>query len=591
MLLPYLFKVSVILAALTLGYRWLIQYETFSRVNRTLLWLNVLAAWGLPLLPLASWGPVEIQREFHQTLPELTRVVPEIPQTIATPIFTIAAHRPNQLGMNFDPVWNASNWLLIIYFLGVLVVGGRFLFQLALLLRTLRRKQKHQLGNGLILIEDKSTPSPYSFFRWIVFNPGLHTEGELQQILAHETEHARQGHSFDLLMAEMQRIALWFNPFAWVHQKLVQSNLEYLADQGVLANGFAKKTYQIALLNATIRTSESPLTNSFAQSLLKKRIKMMNRKPSRRLAWGKYILLLAALYVSAAFVAPYQKQIVDMTPAPLQPVVSAIVTENPTLEGKPLKKVEVAEPEEILSVKNEKVKTTSADSVKDTKSKWIVMKGDTLYWALASTATWEDISLMKEIIKNSGVEMTLNRLNYDPTQSFITAFEVRMQTIGFGGGGTGTDIEDEYTPIKGYSGYIINGGRGMGQTPPEPLRSRRNQSYQEALALKKANKNEYLADKLMKEIYKKSGGIGGTTYPKKYFESMSSEKGFNKDGLSKSQENKLTLGEINRNAEFYLNAEPSTFEELNGVSINEIDKVEVKESSSPTKRYFMVYTN
>lgn len=72
---------------------------------------------------------------------------------------------------------------------------------------------------------------------------------------------------------------------------------------------------------------------------------------------------------------------------------------------------------------------------------------------------------------------------------------------------------------------------------------------------------------------------------------MSSEKGFNKDGLSKSQENKLTLGEINRNAEFYLNAEPSTFEELNGVSINEIDKVEVKESSSPTKRYFMVYTN
>lgn len=56
MLLPYLLKVSLLLAVLTLAYRWLIQYETFSKVNRVLLWLNVAAAWTLPLIPLARLG-------------------------------------------------------------------------------------------------------------------------------------------------------------------------------------------------------------------------------------------------------------------------------------------------------------------------------------------------------------------------------------------------------------------------------------------------------------------------------------------------------------------------------------------------------
>jgi len=59
-LFPYILKVSLLLAMLTLAYRWLIQYETFSKVNRVLLWFNVVAAWTLPLIPLASWGPIEV---------------------------------------------------------------------------------------------------------------------------------------------------------------------------------------------------------------------------------------------------------------------------------------------------------------------------------------------------------------------------------------------------------------------------------------------------------------------------------------------------------------------------------------------------
>lgn len=50
------------------------------------------------------------------------------------------------------------------------------------------------------------------------------------------------------------------------------------------------------------------------------------------------------------------------------------------------------------------------------------------------------------------------------------------------------------------------------------------------------------------------------------------------------------LGEVNRDAEFYFNAEPSTFEELNSMSIDKIDKVEIRDDSKTKKRYIMLYT-
>jgi hypothetical protein len=57
MLFPYLMKVSLLLAILTLGYRWLIQFETFSKLNRALLWLNVVAAWSLTTHSARRLGP------------------------------------------------------------------------------------------------------------------------------------------------------------------------------------------------------------------------------------------------------------------------------------------------------------------------------------------------------------------------------------------------------------------------------------------------------------------------------------------------------------------------------------------------------
>ena len=62
----------------------------------------------------------------------------------------------------------------------------------------------------------------------------------LAEILQHETAHARQIHSFDVLVGEFVSIICWINPFAWFFKE-IGLNLEYMADQEVMYAGYNKK--------------------------------------------------------------------------------------------------------------------------------------------------------------------------------------------------------------------------------------------------------------------------------------------------------------------------------------------------------------
>ncbi len=583
-LLPYLLKVSLLLAVLTLAYRWLIQFETFSKVNRVLLWLNVAAAWALPLIPLATWGPTEVQQRFHRTLPAIAQAIPSASLSVPaqSPV-------PTLLPAEAVDAWGMAEWLLLLYGIGVAYMAFRFLFRLGRLVRSIWRRPTQPLENGLVLVLDENTASPYSFFCWIVLNPKQYALPESRQILAHETEHARQGHSFDLLLAEIQRIALWFNPFAWIHQQLVQSNLEYLADEAVLTHGFAKKSYQITLLHAVLRTNEPPLTNSFAQSLLKKRIKMMNRKPSRRLAWGKYALLIATLYVSAAFVAPYQKQIVKMTPAPLQPMVSVLVPESVPSVGEPEEEVKVAEPEKVTIVEEESEKVTESDVAKKVKSKWVQVQGDTLHWSIPATATLTDIDLIAKDVAKYGGQLSINALRYDPKQLFLTALMVAVKQEGNSGmgGPVGTDI---YTPIKGFWGYILKNGKGLGVgwKPPQPLENKVDQDYQKAQALAEENQNDYFEHKFIEDLRSEKINAGSRGYSKESLLGKSADRILEVSGIGKSGD-KLIITQTYRESDFYINTKPSTFEQVNSISFDKFENVNIIDDRNG-KKYFMIYT-
>ncbi len=581
MLFPYLLKVSLLLAALTLGYRWLIQFESFSKVNRALLWLNVVAAWSLPLIPLASWGPEKVQQEFHQSLPALVQAAPPPVEKLVQHVTIPATLSEGSSG------WAVADWLMLIYLGGALFMIGRFLMQLGGLIRSLRKAPSEPLAPGTRLVRNAATTSPYSFFRWIVCNPDYHSPHDLRHILAHESEHVRQWHSADLLLAELQRIALWFNPFAWVHQRLVQSNLEYMADQAVLAEGYEKKQYQLSLLQTALQTRELPLTTSFAQSLLKKRIRMMNRKPSPQWVWGKYALLLGGLYISSAFVAPYKQKLVEIAPEAVKPLVSALVEEEPEI------KMEAGETKEELPQAPESPELSEpspvdTDTVKNQPQKWVLVKGDTLFWAVPARATLGVLANIQAEISNFGSEMVISNFKYDPLNLFMTSLKVGIKTEN--SSGWIGDENNSYTPVKGYSGYIIKSGYlGMGQLPPEPLYSQLKQAYSSALTLKKNNRGTYAKDSLEQVLKMNGGSYGSSTYLKRYLEGSYAPTILQEQGIGKSENNTLLITDLTKEADFMLDGQPSTFERLNQLPFDQLDHITILKTQNG-KKFISVFS-
>ena len=131
---------------------------------------------------------------------------------------------------------------------------------------------------------------PFSFFDWIFINPERHKSDAIEEIMMHELTHCQQLHSIDIIFSELFCIIFWFNPFVWLLKREVRLNLEYLADNSVLANGKDNKEYQYHLLGLTYRKNVATISNNFNVLPIKKRIKMMNKKKTNNSMRVKYVL-------------------------------------------------------------------------------------------------------------------------------------------------------------------------------------------------------------------------------------------------------------------------------------------------------------
>lgn len=195
-------------------------------------------------------------------------------------------------GVGDTTVFSLENVLWTIFGAVILLFLIRIIIQLISIIRQRVRGTKMELhGVPIIRVDDKITP--FSFFKWIFINPELHTEDQIAEILEHELTHVRQWHSADVIVAQVQKILCWFNPAAWLMEREIRINLEYLADNQVLKSGFEPKKYQYHLLSLTYETgADSKLGNQFNVSPIKKRIKMMNSKKTKKAGLLKYALII-----------------------------------------------------------------------------------------------------------------------------------------------------------------------------------------------------------------------------------------------------------------------------------------------------------
>ena len=294
----YLIKINVALMLLYGFYRLTVSRDTFFGLRRLTLWLIYAVALMVPALNLEYWV---------RDTPTMASMANVYADTFY-PMVVVKAQAPSLTWMGV---------LLGIYVAGVVVLSLRLVWQLFSIIRlaVISRKQEVE---GITVHLLRGEGSPFSFFRWVFMYPSTLDGKQLHEVMVHECTHVSGLHSLDTLFSELFSIACWFNPFAWLMKQEVRMNLEYLADESVLSDGNARKSYQYHLLGLAYRQSNesTKIANNFNLLPLKKRIKMMNKRRTSEIGKAKYLLFapLAGALLMVSNIESVAREIGEQVP-------------------------------------------------------------------------------------------------------------------------------------------------------------------------------------------------------------------------------------------------------------------------------------
>ena len=285
--LVYILKSSLCLALFYLFYRLLLSKETFHRFNRIALLGVMLISCLLPLVRVTVDRATVVNTSV-MLVEEDMLMYPWEMQTV----------------VQEEAAFPWREWLVAVYFLGILFFLLRNFLSLGYVFYLIRHSRCQRMENGICLVVHQEGFAPFSWMKYIVISQtDLDENGT--DILTHEEAHIRNRHSWDLLLVELCIWLQWFNPAAWLLKQELQNVHEYEADEAVLRQGIDAKRYQMLLIKKAVGARLYSIANSFNHSSLKKRITMMIRKKSNPWARAKYlyVLPLAAVTV-AAFARP-----------------------------------------------------------------------------------------------------------------------------------------------------------------------------------------------------------------------------------------------------------------------------------------------
>lgn len=308
--LVYILKSSLCLALFYLFYRLLLSKETFHRFNRIALLGVMLISCLLPLVRITVDRATVVNTSVMLMEEDMLMYPWEM-----------------QVMVQEEAAFPWREWLVAVYFLGILFFLLRNFLSLGYVFYLIRHSRCRRMENGICLVVHQAGFAPFSWMKYIVISQtDLDENGT--DILTHEEAHIRNGHSWDLLLVELCVWLQWFNPAAWLLKQELQNVHEYEADEAVLRQGIDAKRYQMLLIKKAVGARLYSIANSFNHSSLKKRITMMIRKKSNPWARAKYlyVLPLAAVTV-AAFARPEISE-------PLDEISSVKVNDLSAITGK-----------------------------------------------------------------------------------------------------------------------------------------------------------------------------------------------------------------------------------------------------------------
>lgn len=293
------------------GAYWLLmRRETRFTMVRFYLLGTLLLALLLPLIHL----PLQIPTNYHYSsfespiLQEYTTTAESTTMTVANQqggtINVTLQQDPTGLraiGIEQDPTFSTverSNktlsLLTYIYLLGCAAMAVVLVRRLVLLHSRLRRLPYRMVDGVRVSELDNDTPA-YSFGNHIVLGRNGFSSSELYQLLGHEMVHVRQHHTLDLLLCELAKVFLWFNPFVWLYSRELKRVHEYIADHEMLSTDHGAD-YAALFYHQLSGRPYCPIGNTFDYRLVRQRIGMMSQRRSRR-GWLKPLAVLPLVAV------------------------------------------------------------------------------------------------------------------------------------------------------------------------------------------------------------------------------------------------------------------------------------------------------
>jgi bla regulator protein BlaR1 len=277
----YMLQVATFQLVFLMIYDAFLKKETFFNWNRLYLLVTAILSVIIPFIRLDV---------FKNTIPQ--EYIISLPT-----VFIGNGTAANQHVVQLETVIIESNSFFTwenVFYSGVVLASLLFAFKIVKVILLLIKNPKSKLGN-LLIINLMNSNAAFSFFHYIFLGERL-KEHDKEAILKHEMVHVKEKHTFDLLFFEVLRILFWFNPFIYMYQNRIMTLHEFIADQEAVKHQDKSQYYQ-NLLSQVFQTQNISFINPFfKQSLIKKRIVMLQKSKSKQIKLFKYALLIPIVF-------------------------------------------------------------------------------------------------------------------------------------------------------------------------------------------------------------------------------------------------------------------------------------------------------
>ena len=282
-MIDFLLKSTISLTVFLGFYHLVLEREKMHNFNRFYLLFSIVISLAIPFLTF-----------------EIIKIVPVL-QNIErlNTVITSSEIPENEIQENFIPINKSNDFISYILFCLYGITSSFLLLRFGKNIWKLITKSKSNLvvkfkNANLILVDEKTLP--HTFLNSIFININDYNNRNIEdELYTHELVHVTQKHTLDILFIELLKVIFWFNPIFIFYKKAIQLNHEFLADEEIVKTYNNVPFYQNLLLQKGSGNQTIYLASNLNYLVTKKRLIMMTKSTSQKIAVLKKIAIVPIL--------------------------------------------------------------------------------------------------------------------------------------------------------------------------------------------------------------------------------------------------------------------------------------------------------